>query len=57
LYDPTKSTQEVEVWTSDQGFADQEVYLTYDIDVVLRIAKHFGETGEPLPEAIWESTS
>ena len=57
LFDPTKSTQEVEVWTSDQGFADQEVYLTYDIDLVLRVAKYFGETGEPLPEAIWEPTS
>ena len=55
LFDPNKGTQEVELWTSDQGFADQEAYVTYDIDLVLRIAKHFGETGEPLPEAMWES--
>jgi hypothetical protein len=56
LFDPTKGTHEVAVWTSDQGFADQEVYLTYDIDLLLRVAKYFGETGEPLPDATWEST-
>ena len=55
LFDATKGTHEVKVWTSDQGFADEEVYVTYDLDLVLRIAKHFGETGEPLPEANWES--
>ena len=55
LFDETKSTNEIEVWTSDQGFADEELHVTYDLDLVLRIAKHFGETGEPLPDAPWES--
>jgi len=55
LYDPNKSSEEVQLWTSDQGFADEEKYVTYDRELVLRIAKYFGETGEPLPEASWES--
>lgn len=54
LFDPNKSTDEVELWTSDQGFADEERHVTHDIDLVFRIIKHFGETGEPLPEAVWE---
>jgi hypothetical protein len=54
LFDSTKGTHEVKLWTSDQGFADEEVFVTYDRELVLRIAKHFGETGEPLPEANWE---
>jgi hypothetical protein len=29
--------------------------VTDDIELVLRIAEHFGETGQPLPEASWES--
>jgi len=54
LFDPNKGSHEVQLWTSDQGFADQEIYVTYDRELVLRIAKYFGETGEPLPEAPWE---
>ena len=54
LFDPNKRSREVPVWTSDQGFADQEKYVTSDRELVLRIARHFGETGEPLPEAMWE---
>jgi hypothetical protein len=55
LYDPTKSSEEIQLWTSDQGFADEEKYVTYDRELVLRIAKYFGETGEPLPGAGWEN--
>jgi len=54
LFDSSKGNHEVDLWTSDQGFADQEVYVTYDLDLVLRIARYFGETGKPLPEATWE---
>ena len=54
LFDPTKGSHEIELWTSDQGFAEEEVYVTYDRELVLRIAKYFGETGEPLPDAMWE---
>jgi hypothetical protein len=53
LFDTSKTTDEIKLWTSDQGFADDECHVTYDLDLVLRIAKHFGETGEPLPEAPW----
>ena len=57
LFDPDKSTHEIQLWTSDQGFADQERHVTYDRELVLRIARYFGETGEPLPEAGWEPTT
>ncbi len=53
LFDPEKRNQDVDLWTSDQGFSDYEFHVTYDIELVLRIARHFGETGEPLPEATW----
>ena len=46
---------ETEDASVDQGFADEEKYVTYDRELVLRIARYFGETGEPLPEAQWES--
>lgn len=55
LFDPNKGSHEVQLWTSDQGFADQEMYVTYDRELLLRIARYFGETGEPLPEAMWET--
>jgi hypothetical protein len=55
LFDPHRGHHEVDLWTSDQGFADQACYVTVDIELVLRVAKHFGETGEPLPEVSWES--
>jgi hypothetical protein len=54
LFNPDKGEKDVAVWTSDQGFADKACYITDDLDLVLRIAKHFGETGEPLPDAPWE---
>lgn len=54
LFDPNKGTHEVAVWTSDQGFETQERYVTYDRELVLRIAGYFGETGEALPEANWQ---
>jgi hypothetical protein len=54
VFNPEKGHHEIAVWTSDQGFADQACYITDDVELVLRIAKHFGETGEPLPDAPWE---
>ncbi|HZU35524.1 MAG TPA: hypothetical protein VFA18_06445 [Gemmataceae bacterium] len=54
LFDRNKSSSQVDVWTSDQGFSDCECHTTNDSELVLRIAKHFGDTGEPLPEASWE---
>jgi hypothetical protein len=54
LLDPAKGRDEIKVWTSDQGFADHACHITADRDLVLRIAKHFADTGAPLPEPIWE---
>jgi len=54
LFDSNKSSNEVDLWTSDQGFADYEFHTTSDIELVLRIAKHFAETAEPLAETTWE---
>src|SRR5947207_632829 len=44
LFDANKGSQEVQLWTSDQGFADYEFHVTDDIQLVLRIAKYFAET-------------
>ena len=55
LSDPSKGEQEVVLWTSDQGFADSARHVTDDLNLVLRIAQHFGETSEPLADASWES--
>lgn len=55
LFDPDKGSQIIELWTSDQGYSDYEFHVTYDIELILRIAKHFAEAGEPLPEATWEA--
>jgi hypothetical protein len=41
LFNPDKAHDQVAVWTSDQGFADD-------------FANYFGEAGEPLPDAPWE---
>jgi hypothetical protein len=54
LFDPDKSNNIVHIWTSDQGFWDYEFHTTSDIDLVLHVVRHFGETGEPLPSATWE---
>jgi hypothetical protein len=45
LFDSAKGEQEVDVWTSDQGFADCACHVTDDVELVLRIARHFEETG------------
>ena len=54
LFDPDKGSKEIDLWTSDQGFSDHAFHVTYDVELVLQIARHFGHTGEPLPEATWE---
>ena len=54
LFDPNRSSREVDLWTSDQGFGDYEFHTTTDVEFVLRIARHFSETAQPLPEASWE---
>jgi hypothetical protein len=53
LFDPDKSSNVVELWTSDQGFGDYEFHVT-DIELVLRVAKHFADTGEPQLDVTWD---
>ena len=55
LFDAARGEQEIDLWTSDQGFADRACHVTDDVELVLSIARHFGDTGEPLPTASWES--
>jgi hypothetical protein len=52
--DPTHTGGEVPVWTSDQGFYPSERNVTYDIDLVLRVARHYAERGELDPSVQWE---
>ena len=54
LFDPNKSSNDVDLWTSDQGFSDYEFHVSYDIELILKIAKHFADQGQALPEASWE---
>jgi hypothetical protein len=44
----------IEIWTSDQGAAFQETYLCNDLAVVLKVVKHFAETGNLDASVIWE---
>lgn len=50
---PDAPQETVEVWESDQGMSVSAREVTADIDLVLRVAKHFAATGEPLPDAPW----
>ena len=50
---PHAPQEAVEVWESDQGLSVSSREVTADIDLVLRVAKHFAATGEPLPDAPW----
>lgn len=54
LFDPEKSSRDVELWTSDQGYSDHEFHVTDDIALILEVARHFAETGRPLPSTDWE---
>ena len=37
------------------AFPIEECYLTEDIELVLRVAQHFAQTGQTLPEVEWQS--
>lgn len=44
------------VTTADEGFSPCECYVCSDLDLVLRIVKHFVETNAFLPNVDWETT-
>ena len=52
--DPTQGDDEVAVWTSDQGFYPKARNVCFDLELVVRIAKHFSESGELAPFVRWE---
>jgi hypothetical protein len=50
---PERGEQEVEVWTSDQGFADAERHICRDLETVVRAARHYAEHGGFDPSLEW----
>jgi immunity protein Imm1 of predicted polymorphic toxin system len=52
--DPSHSGGEVPVWTSDQGYYPPARFVTYDLELVLRVARHYAESGELDPSVKWE---
>jgi hypothetical protein len=44
----------VRVWTSDQGFADEERFICKDVELVLKVARYFAEHGDFDPSVSWE---
>jgi hypothetical protein len=52
--DPSHAGGEVPVWTSDQGYYPSERFVTYDLDLVIKIARHYAESGQCLPSVEWE---
>jgi hypothetical protein len=48
---------EVRVWTSDQGFADDDQFISHDFETVLQVTKYFCDFGTFDPSVKWESKS
>jgi hypothetical protein len=51
---PAAGDDEVIVWTSDQGFGDTDRHICRDIDIVLRVVRHYAEKGAFDPSVLWE---
>ncbi len=54
LLNPNGGNQEIAVWTSDQGFADEDRFVCRDLRVVLQVARYFAEVGDFDPSVAWE---
>jgi hypothetical protein len=52
--DPSHTGGEIPVWTSDQGFYPSEQYVTYDLNLVLRVARYYADYGQLDPSVQWE---
>jgi hypothetical protein len=52
--DPTHTGGEVPVWTSDQGYYPEERFVTYDLELVLRVTRYYAESGQLDPSVQWE---
>jgi hypothetical protein len=53
-HDTTHSDQEIPIWTSDQGLYPPETGVCYDLDLVLKVARHYAETGKLDPSVRWK---
>ncbi len=47
--------EEIEVWTSDQGFADAARHICRDAEIVVRAAKYYAQSGKFDPTLSWEN--
>jgi hypothetical protein len=54
LFNPDRGSDEVPLWTSDQGFSDYEFHTTGQIDDVLAAARYFCEHADCDPRLNWE---
>jgi len=53
-FNPARGSEEIAVWTSDQGFADEARFICDDVEIVLKAARHYAETGDFDPTISWE---
>lgn len=51
--DESRGATVVDIWVSDQGSQAEERDLCNDYDLLLKIVRHFAETGEAYPEVNW----
>ncbi|MFO0957105.1 MAG: hypothetical protein U0800_06510 [Isosphaeraceae bacterium] len=51
---PVPHRRPVDVWTSDQGFYPDERYVTYDVELVVRLTRYYAERGQLDPSVQWE---
>jgi Lon protease-like protein len=47
----------IDVWLSDQGFSTEEVFVCYELETILRVAKHFCVHGRLDPSVEWVAVS
>ncbi|QDU18156.1 hypothetical protein [Urbifossiella limnaea] len=54
--DPTRPCGQdlIDIWITDQGASFEEAYLCNDLAVVLRVCRHFAETGQLDEGVAWE---
>jgi hypothetical protein len=53
--DPSHTGGEIPVWTSDQGYYPRERYVTYDVDLVIEVARRYAERGQIDSSVQWET--
>jgi hypothetical protein len=53
--EPAHTGDEVPIWTSDQGYYPEERFVTYDVELVLRLVRHYAESGHLDPSVQWEA--